>query len=69
MGPDSNKMLKPGFKSYKYSGLVVYGNNRNRLKWKVKEEKDFLVVNQCADKKNTDVTSEEASWKRKSSNA
>ncbi len=29
MGPDSNKMLKPGFKSlYKYTGLVVYENNR-----------------------------------------
>ncbi len=29
MGPDSNKMLKPGFKSlYKYAGLVIYGNNR-----------------------------------------
>ena len=29
VGPDSNKMLKPGFKSlYKYAGLVIYGNNR-----------------------------------------
>ena len=43
MGPDSNKTLKPGFKSI--SMLVLWSMeiiDSNRLKWKdvVKEEKD-----------------------------
>ncbi len=43
MGSDSIKIFKSGFKClYKYAGLVVFnGNNRlNRLKFKIKEEKD-----------------------------
>ena len=52
MGPDSNKMLKPGFKSLLYvcwpcrSCRLVYGIDRNRLKWKVIEEKDHSHLQQ-----------------------
>ncbi len=39
MGPDSNEMLKPGFKSlYKYAGLVVYRNNRKKLSYAFSHE-------------------------------
>ncbi len=51
MGPDLNKMLKPGFKSlYKYACLVVYENNRYneqiKVKGKGKERLRPLATNQ-----------------------
>ncbi len=41
-GPDSNKMLKPGFRAY-ISMLALWSMeiiDRNSLKWKLKEEKN-----------------------------
>ena len=49
MGPDSNKVLKPDFKAYKYAGLVVYGNNiqkQIKVKGKRRERPRPLAANQ-----------------------
>ena len=38
MGPDLNKMLKPGYKSlYKHAGRVVYENNERETNLKLRE--------------------------------
>ncbi len=49
MGPDSNKMLKPGLSGFKgLNILALWSVERNRLEVKVKEEKNMATPNKSS---------------------